>query len=159
MTCATRPERRAGGRLVDPAARRRGTAAGPDALPELQRRPRRPHQLLLSAAGYAHFVVDSRGQGHQNPGHSSGGGTQWVEGFMTRRIEGPRNHYCGRLITDCVRAVDAAGCERTSWHRGRCGPGAVRHARGHPQPLCASTRSAGNDAGKPDLCLDAKPVQ
>lgn len=64
--------------------------------------------LVPAAAGYAHLVVDSRGQGRDTPDHGTGGGTQWVGGFMTRGIEDPRHHYYRRLITDCVRAVDAA---------------------------------------------------
>jgi cephalosporin-C deacetylase len=64
--------------------------------------------LLFSAAGYAHLIVDSRGQGHDTPdgGHVEIG-TQWVGGFMTRGIENPGAHYYRRLMTDCVRAVDA----------------------------------------------------
>jgi cephalosporin-C deacetylase len=64
--------------------------------------------LLPPSAGYAHLVVDSRGQGHDTPDRGEGHGTQWVEGFMTRGIEDPHHHYYRRLITDCVRAVDAA---------------------------------------------------
>ncbi|MBB4980871.1 MULTISPECIES: acetylxylan esterase [Streptomyces] len=64
-------------------------------------------QLLWSAAGYAQLVVDSRGQGRDTPDHGMGDGTQWVEGFMTKGIDSPENHYYRRLITDCVRAVDA----------------------------------------------------
>ena len=64
--------------------------------------------LLPPSAGYAHLVVDSRGQGHDTPDRGEGTGTQWVEGFMTRGIEDPHAHYYRRLITDCVRAVDAA---------------------------------------------------
>ncbi|MFJ9100241.1 acetylxylan esterase [Streptomyces sp. NPDC102405] len=64
--------------------------------------------LLPPSAGYAHLVVDSRGQGHDTPDRDEGSGTQWVQGFMTRGIEDPRHHYYRRLITDCVRAVDAA---------------------------------------------------
>jgi cephalosporin-C deacetylase len=71
-------------------------------------RGRPTDHLIAPAAGYAHLVVDSRGQGHDTPDHGSGQGTQWVEGFMTRGIEDPRHHYYRRLITDCVRAVDAA---------------------------------------------------
>lgn len=63
--------------------------------------------LLWSAAGYAQLVVDSRGQGHDTPDLSAGAGTQWAEGFMTRGIETPETYYYRRLITDCVRAVDA----------------------------------------------------
>jgi cephalosporin-C deacetylase len=63
--------------------------------------------LLFPSAGYAHLVVDSRGQGHDTPDRDEGSATQWVEGFMTRGIDHPRNHYYRRLMTDCVRAVDA----------------------------------------------------
>ncbi|MFC5907387.1 acetylxylan esterase [Streptacidiphilus monticola] len=63
--------------------------------------------LLPPAAGYAHLVVDSRGQGQDTPDRGEGTGTQWVEGFMTRGIDDPHHHYYRRLITDCVRAVDA----------------------------------------------------
>ncbi|OEV12734.1 acetylxylan esterase [Streptomyces nanshensis] len=63
--------------------------------------------LLWSAAGYAHLVVDSRGQGHATPDPDPAPGPQYVGGFMTRGIDGPRHHYYRRLITDAVRAVDA----------------------------------------------------
>ncbi|MET9435848.1 alpha/beta fold hydrolase [Streptomyces sp. NPDC006551] len=63
--------------------------------------------LFWSAAGYAQLVVDSRGQGHDTPDRGTGDGTQWVEGFMTRGIDSPDHYYYRRLITDCVRAVDA----------------------------------------------------
>ncbi|GAB2805281.1 acetylxylan esterase [Lentzea nigeriaca] len=62
--------------------------------------------LLWSAAGYAQLVVDSRGQGHDTPDRDAGG-PQWAKGFMTRGIDSPENYYYRRLITDCVRAVDA----------------------------------------------------
>ncbi|MEU7386708.1 acetylxylan esterase [Streptomyces tanashiensis] len=63
--------------------------------------------LFWSAAGYAQLVVDSRGQGHDTPDRTEGDGTQWAGGFMTRGIDSPENYYYRRLITDCVRAVDA----------------------------------------------------
>ncbi|MFD7337498.1 acetylxylan esterase [Streptomyces violascens] len=63
--------------------------------------------LFWSAAGYAQLVVDSRGQGHDTPDRDMGDGGQWAEGFMTRGIDSPENYYYRRLITDCVRAVDA----------------------------------------------------
>ncbi|MFJ5228266.1 acetylxylan esterase [Kitasatospora sp. NPDC088391] len=63
--------------------------------------------LVPPAAGYAHLVVDSRGQGHDTPDRGEGDGTQWAEGFMTRGIESPATYYYRRLITDCVRALDA----------------------------------------------------
>jgi cephalosporin-C deacetylase len=65
--------------------------------------------LLWSAAGYAQLVIDSRGQGHDTPDGDTGDGTQWAEGFMTRGIGSPDHYYYRRLITDCVRAVDAVG--------------------------------------------------
>jgi cephalosporin-C deacetylase len=61
--------------------------------------------------GYAHLVVDARGQGAQwSPGdtpdpHPAGGPQH--PGFLTRGIEDPREYYYRRLITDSVRAVDA----------------------------------------------------
>lgn len=63
--------------------------------------------LLWSAAGYAHLVVDSRGQGHDTPDPDAMPGPQYVGGFMTRGIEDPEHYYYRRLMADCVRAVDA----------------------------------------------------
>ncbi|MCC3655483.1 MULTISPECIES: acetylxylan esterase [Streptomyces] len=62
--------------------------------------------LVYSAAGYAHLVVDSRGQGHDTPDPDPVPGTQYVGGYMTRGIDDPEHHYYRRLMTDCVRAVD-----------------------------------------------------
>jgi cephalosporin-C deacetylase len=64
--------------------------------------------LLYASAGCAQLVVDSRGQGHDTPDPHPDAGTHWVHGYMTRGIEDPRAHYYRRLVTDCVRAVDAA---------------------------------------------------
>lgn len=71
-----------------------------------------PHERLAwSTAGYAHLFVDTRGQGS---GWGSGGDTPDPHGsgpagsgFMTRGILDPTQYYYRRLITDCVRAVDA----------------------------------------------------
>ncbi|QPP05112.1 acetylxylan esterase [Streptomyces bathyalis] len=62
--------------------------------------------LLWSAAGYAHLVVDSRGQGHATPDPDPVPGPHYVGGFMTRGIDGPEHHYYRRLITDAVRAAE-----------------------------------------------------
>jgi cephalosporin-C deacetylase len=68
-------------------------------------------QLLWSAAGYAHFVMDTRGQGS---GHSVGDTADPTSagparpGFMTRGILDPAEYYYRRLYVDAVRAVDAA---------------------------------------------------
>lgn len=67
--------------------------------------------LTWASHGYAHLVVDLRGQGGQwSPGdtpdpHPAGGPQH--PGFLTRGIESPDDYYYRRLITDCVRAVDA----------------------------------------------------
>lgn len=68
--------------------------------------------LLYSAAGYAHFVMDSRGQG----GAWRTGDTQDIPeavaphypGFTTLGINSPDDHYYRRLYVDAVRAVQAA---------------------------------------------------
>ncbi|MEV1010640.1 acetylxylan esterase [Streptomyces sp. NPDC049881] len=58
------------------------------------------------SAGYAHFVVDTRGQGHDTPDPVGARSAQWVGGMMTRGIESPEDHYYRRVVTDCVRAVE-----------------------------------------------------
>ncbi|TLM83581.1 acetylxylan esterase [Pseudarthrobacter sp. NamE2] len=71
-----------------------------------------PHeQLAWAAAGYASFIMDTRGQG---AGWGTGGQTPdphgaapSTPGFMTRGILDPDTYYYRRLITDAVRAVDA----------------------------------------------------
>lgn len=67
--------------------------------------------LLWASLGYAHLVVDSRGQG----GQWSAGETPdraavddpHFPGFVTRGIQDPQTYYYRRLIADSVRAVDA----------------------------------------------------
>jgi cephalosporin-C deacetylase len=69
--------------------------------------------LLWSSAGYAHFVMDTRGQGS---GHLKGdtpdpdpvGGDPHYPGFMTRGILNPQTYYYRRVFADAVRAVEAA---------------------------------------------------
>jgi len=71
-----------------------------------------PHEnLLWASAGFAHLVVDTRGQGGvwsvgatPDP-HGSASSTP---GFMTRGVGSPHEHYYRRVFTDAVRAVDAA---------------------------------------------------
>ena len=67
--------------------------------------------LHWSAAGYAHFVMDTRGQGSN--GSLSGdtpdpdpSGTPQTPGFMTRGVTDPSSYYYRRVFTDAVRAVD-----------------------------------------------------
>lgn len=68
-------------------------------------------RLVWATAGYAHLVMDTRGQG---AGWGSGGDTADPSGsgaahpgVMTRGIENPSTYYYRRLMTDAVRAVDA----------------------------------------------------
>jgi cephalosporin-C deacetylase len=73
-----------------------------------------PHERLdFSAAGYAHLVMDTRGQG--SAGSQVGdtpdpdpSGTPQTPGFMTRGVTDPSHYYYRRLFTDAVRAVETA---------------------------------------------------
>jgi cephalosporin-C deacetylase len=64
------------------------------------------------SAGYAHLVMDNRGQGSGwgNGGETADpvGSTAAIPGYMTQGIGNPDDHYYRRLFTDAVRAVDAA---------------------------------------------------
>ena len=67
--------------------------------------------LHWASAGYAHLLVDTRGQGS-----SWGGGGRTPDpygsgpsapGFMTKGIESAQTYYYRRLFTDAVRATEA----------------------------------------------------
>lgn len=67
--------------------------------------------LAYASCGYAHFVMDTRGQGStwsvgDTPDPIGSGPS--VPGFLTRGIESRDNYYYRRLFADGVRAVDAA---------------------------------------------------
>lgn len=68
--------------------------------------------LLWACAGYAHFVMDTRGQGSAwRPGDTPDlpdGANPYYPGFMTQGILDPKNYYYRRVFTDAVRAVEAA---------------------------------------------------
>ena len=71
-----------------------------------------PHERLVwAAAGYAHLVMDTRGQGSgwsvgSTPDPAGSGPAH--PGVMTRGVEDFDTFYYRRLVTDAVRAVDAA---------------------------------------------------
>ena len=72
-------------------------------------------RLLWSAAGFAHFVMDTRGQGSSlggQPGDTADsepdGSSPTFPGFLTRGILDPKTHFYRRVFTDAVRAIDAA---------------------------------------------------
>jgi cephalosporin-C deacetylase len=69
-------------------------------------------RLTWPAAGYAHLLMDTRGQGDQygcggDTPDPPGGATLGGPGPMTRGILEPRDYYYRRLITDAVRATEA----------------------------------------------------
>ncbi|WP_236242603.1 acetylxylan esterase [Streptomyces sp. CC228A] len=71
-----------------------------------------PHtHLLWASAGYAHFVMDTRGQGGTWAAGDTAdpvGSASAVPGFMTRGVEDPGTYYYRRVFADAVRAVEAA---------------------------------------------------
>ncbi|MCA0459005.1 MAG: acetylxylan esterase [Chloroflexi bacterium] len=69
--------------------------------------------LVWANAGYAHFVMDTRGQGStwrmgDTPDYEPEGANPQIPGFMTRGILKPETYYYRRVFTDGVRAVEAA---------------------------------------------------
>jgi len=72
-----------------------------------------PHEhLLWATAGFAHLVLDIRGQGSNgrhgdtpDPGVS---GDPAFPGFVTRGIRDPYDYYYRRVYTDAVRLIDVA---------------------------------------------------
>ncbi|MEZ0396976.1 MAG: acetylxylan esterase [Anaerolineales bacterium] len=69
--------------------------------------------LLWPSAGYAHLVMDTRGQGSawrpgDTPDPEPDGSNPHYPGFMTRGVLDPQTYYYRRVFTDAVRAVEAA---------------------------------------------------
>jgi cephalosporin-C deacetylase len=69
--------------------------------------------LLWSAAGFAHFIMDTRGQGSawskgDTPDLEPEGSNPHFPGFMTRGILKPETYYYRRVFADGVRAVETA---------------------------------------------------
>ncbi len=67
--------------------------------------------LVYASAGYAHLVMDTRGQGStwrqgDTPDDALSGPS--IPGFLTRGVLDPETYYYRRLMTDAVRAVEAA---------------------------------------------------
>lgn len=68
--------------------------------------------LLWSNAGYAHLVMDTRGQGSSwrsgdTPDVQPEGTSAHYPGFMTLGILDPHTYYYRRVFTDAVRAIEA----------------------------------------------------
>jgi cephalosporin-C deacetylase len=69
--------------------------------------------LLWSSAGYANFVMDTRGQGSawsagDTPDLYADGGNAHFPGNMTNGILDPKHYYYRRVFVDSVRAIKAA---------------------------------------------------
>ncbi len=69
--------------------------------------------LLWASAGYAHLVMDTRGQGSSwsqgdTPDLYAEGGNAHYPGSMTKGILDPKHYYYRRVFTDAVRAIEAA---------------------------------------------------
>lgn len=68
-------------------------------------------RVLWAAAGYAHFVMDTRGQGSAwsvgDTPDPDATGAPFHPGFMTQGILDPATYYYRRVFTDAVRAVEA----------------------------------------------------
>ena len=69
--------------------------------------------LFWPNAGFAHLVMDTRGQGSSwrpgdTPDPEPEGSNPHYPGFMTRGILNPQTYYYRRVFTDAVRAVEAA---------------------------------------------------
>jgi cephalosporin-C deacetylase len=65
--------------------------------------------LTWSCAGFAHFVMDTRGQGggwrRSDTADAGDLGEPSAKGFMTRGIASPTDHYFTRLFIDAARAL------------------------------------------------------
>lgn len=69
--------------------------------------------LAWSSAGFAHLIMDTRGQGSSwrrgdTPDPEPDGSNPQVPGFMTRGILRPQTYYYRRVFSDAIRAVEAA---------------------------------------------------
>ncbi len=69
--------------------------------------------LLWSSLGYAHFIMDTRGQGSawnkgDTPDPEPEGSNPHHPGFMTRGIRNKETYYYRRVFSDAVRAIEAA---------------------------------------------------
>jgi cephalosporin-C deacetylase len=69
--------------------------------------------LLWASVGYAHFVMDTRGQGStwsqsDTPDLYADGGNAHYPGSMTKGVLDPKHYYYRRVFSDAVRAIEAA---------------------------------------------------
>ncbi len=105
--------------------------------------------LLWASAGYAHLIMDTRGQGSSwlngdTPDAAPTAVEPQYPGFMTRGILSPNTYYYRRVFTDAVRCVEAA----------------QTHPAIDPQRIAVTGRSQGGgiSIAVGGLCADVKFV-
>jgi len=118
--------------------------------------------LLWASAGYAHFIMDTRGQAPPgatatHPTWLPKGTGPHAPGFLTMGILDPAKHYYRRVFTDAVRAIEAArkppGSGFSPYRGDRRQPGRRDHAGGRPgstqvwKPSCRTCLSCAIIAG------------
>jgi cephalosporin-C deacetylase len=69
--------------------------------------------LLWGSVGFAHLIMDTRGQGSawlqgDTPDLPTEGSNPHFPGFMTQGVLDPKTYYYRRVFTDSVRAIEAA---------------------------------------------------
>lgn len=68
--------------------------------------------LLWASVGYAHLIMDTRGQGSAwqkgDTPDNGAGGNPFHPGFMTQGILSPQDYYYRRVFTDAARAIETA---------------------------------------------------
>ena len=69
--------------------------------------------LTWSSAGFAHLIMDTRGQGSlwrrgDTPDYEADGSNPQAIGFMTRGILRPHTYYYRRVFSDAMRAIETA---------------------------------------------------
>ncbi len=75
-----------------------------------------PHQdMLYASAGYAHFLIDARGQGWRTPSLTDAtpdsdpaAGEMHSPGMMTSGVQSPETYYYRRLYVDALRLLQVA---------------------------------------------------
>ena len=91
--------------------------------------------LLWASSGYAHFVMDTRGQGSTwSPGDTpdlyADGGNAHYPGSMTKGILDPKHYYYRRVFTDAVRSHPEVDGSRIAVTGGSQGGGITIAAAG-----------------------------
>lgn len=118
-----------------------------------------PFATPFAAAGYAHLVIDPRGQGwaHPNivenaPDDGPWGGGSGTPGWMTPHLDDPGQHYFRRLYTDAFRGLQVArGLEVADPDRVVL----VGHSQGGAQAAAVAGLAAMRGIGLRAVCVDS----